>query len=161
MKSVVGLGLLWALSWSDARAADGFELPTGRLMLVAGGAKNAAFLQIDRVSKVGQTAELWGYQVYDPGILLGPDKIIVQGVLHETLDCATHTRHELGVAGYDEAGGRQVSTPAAPEQPIEPRSSHDFYFKVLCEGAMPPTPQPIQGYQQALAIARAALRTKP
>lgn len=147
------------------RALDRFEtgkgisLPNGRLQLVSGSQGGAFFIDLDRVERKGDTVTFWTYGAYVPGNRIGND-VVVQDTALQVIDCAKRTIHTQGVSGFNEAGRFVVGLPASEVEPIEARSAHDFQARVLCDGAVLPPTNTLQGHAAALAVARAMLGAK-
>ena len=138
---------------------EGISLPTGRLQLVSGTAEAAFFIDLDRVERTGDVVTYWTYAAYVPGTQIGK-RVVVQDTALQVIDCARRTIHTLGVSSYDEGGRFVVGLPADEVEPIAARSAHDFQARVLCDGAVLPPTNTLQGHAAALAVARAMLGAK-
>lgn len=145
-----------------ARTLDRFEtgkgisLPNGRLQLVSGSRGAAFFIDLDRVERDGDTVTFWTYGAYVPGNPIGKD-VVVQDTALQVINCARRTIQTLGVSAFDESGKFVVGLPADEVEPIKANSAHDFQARVLCDGAVLPPTNTLQGHAAALAVARAML----
>lgn len=134
----------------------GISLPDGRLQLVSGSKGGAFFIDLDRVERDGDTVTFWTYGAYVPGNRIGKD-LVVQDTALQVINCAERTIHTLGVSAFDEQGKFVVGLPADEVEPIKTNSAHDFQARVLCDGAVLPPTNTLQGHAAALAVARAML----
>jgi hypothetical protein len=163
------LGAVFLLQASAGAAATapepkppvGIKLTQDRLVLVAGSRSGATFLEPDSIVWTGNVAVVTTYTVFEPPHAIAEGKIVVQGVNRHRIDCAAHTRQDLGSEGYDEAGKSLVWLPERPAEPIPPNSAYDFVAKVVCEKVELPASNIVQGYVAARALALRMLAQKP
>lgn len=156
--TLLGAAALVGLSGAAVAAPEpsppvGIRLPQARLVLVAGNASGATFLEPDSIVWTGRTAVVMTYSIFEPPAVLSKGKIVVQGVNRLRFDCTANTRQNLGSEGYDEAGKSLVWLPEEPAEPIAPNSSHYFVAKVVCEKVGLPASNIVQGYVAARALA--------
>lgn len=138
---------------------QGPALPQGPLLGVSASKNGGAFFIVqDTVVRTGPSVDYWVYLAIVPPADLGGGRMMVQSMLHQTIDCETQTFTRLASFAYGEDGKQITSLPAEPPVKIEPGMSSFFQYKVLCENVQLPARNTLQGSTAALAMARQILR---
>ena len=147
--------------WAQSLAAEApWMLPEGRLQLVSGNPSAVYFVDLDRLSKSGDIADIWIYQVLDPGFYVG-GKQVVQIVSHERIDCLKRHRHGIGQASFDGAGKVLVTMPAEDLGAVLSGRPHDFIARYVCDGLELPAENIVTGHAEAFRQGRILIRKGP